>query len=280
MDLVTWVTACAAAVQAELFVPLGVHDICEASTSSAAASPPLARESRMDGWAPVVTAAARRFGVPESWVRAVMQLESAGAPNARSRAGAVGLMQVMPRTYAEVTARYGLGDDPGEPAANVAAGTAYLREMLDRFGTPDAFAAYNAGPGRVLDHLLYGRSLPEETRRYLDRLRRELPDIGGAPGAPSVTTGQATTPVTDEPQRSAGDAPALQRARTVNASTMQRGRRATGGESALFVQLPSTSVASPLHDDRSAGALSDTPSVARGGPLFVPLRDGAKAAGR
>src|SRR6202044_3449574 len=101
----------------------------------------------IDRWAPQVTAAARRFGVPESWVRAVMQLESAGGPSATSPVGAMGLMQVMPQTYAELAARHQLGDDPYDPATNITAGAAYLREMLDQVGAPDAFAAYNAGPG-------------------------------------------------------------------------------------------------------------------------------------
>src|SRR3546814_793345 len=76
-------------------------------------------------------------------------------------------MQVMPGTYASLRVRYRLGPDPYAVRDNVMAGAAYLREMHDRYGSPAFLAAYNAGPGRLDEHLRNGRPLPAETRRYL-----------------------------------------------------------------------------------------------------------------
>ena len=77
----------------------------------------------------------------------------------------MGLMQVMPGTYDGLLAAYGLGDDPYDPAQQYLGGTAYLKEMYDRFGSPASFAAYNAGPRRVDDYLSGAGSLPSETGR-------------------------------------------------------------------------------------------------------------------
>ncbi len=79
----------------------------------------------------------------------------------------MGLMQVMPQTYEELRDRYGLGDDPFDPRDNILAGTAYLREMYDIYGSPGFLAAYNAGPRRLDDYLSNNRALPDETRRYV-----------------------------------------------------------------------------------------------------------------
>jgi hypothetical protein len=76
-------------------------------------------------------------------------------------------MQLMPETYAEMRAKYRLGDDPFDPRDNILAGAAYLREMLDRYGAPGFLAAYNAGPARLEDALAGRQPLPEETHRFL-----------------------------------------------------------------------------------------------------------------
>jgi hypothetical protein len=123
-----------------------------------------------DPFAAYIDEAARRFAVPALWVRFVMRAESAGDARAVSPKGAIGLMQIMPDTYARLRQSYGLGADPFQPRDNIMAGAAYLREMYDRYGSADFLAAYNAGPGRYEDHLASGRPLPEETRRYLARL--------------------------------------------------------------------------------------------------------------
>ena len=84
-----------------------------------------------------------------------------------SSAGAMGLMQLMPKTYSELQKQLGLGSDPHAPRDNIAAGTAYLRKMYERYGYPNMFAAYNAGPGRFEDYLLRQRPLPDETIAYM-----------------------------------------------------------------------------------------------------------------
>jgi hypothetical protein len=126
-----------------------------------------------DPWRPFIQEAATRFDVPERWIREVMRVESAGqqwTPSGvltTSPVGAMGLMQLMPETYDEVRARYNLGDDAYDPKNNILAGTAYLREMYDAFGSPGFLAAYNGGPARLEDYLIHNRPLPTETRRYV-----------------------------------------------------------------------------------------------------------------
>lgn len=117
-----------------------------------------------------VTEASHRFGIPEHWIAKVIELESGGKPHAVSTRGALGLMQIMPHTWAEQSVRYGLGIDPFDPHDNIVAGTAYLRKMLDRFGAEGFLAAYNAGPKRYEEHLAVGRPLPDETLAYVRRL--------------------------------------------------------------------------------------------------------------
>lgn len=114
-----------------------------------------------------IAEASRRFGMPAAWIRVIMQVESAGDVRAVSSAGAMGLMQIMPNTWAELRVRYGLGADPFDIHDNIHAGAAYLRELHDRYGAPGFLAAYHAGPGRYDDYLANGRSLPVETRAYL-----------------------------------------------------------------------------------------------------------------
>ena len=114
-----------------------------------------------------------------------------------SGAGAMGLMQVMPATYDELRRRYSeLGSDPFNPHDNIMAGTAYIREMYDIYGSPGFLAAYNAGPGRMDDYLTRNRTLPEETRRYVANIG---PRIAGneprraSPGAQYAANGLPAT---------------------------------------------------------------------------------------
>jgi soluble lytic murein transglycosylase-like protein len=125
-----------------------------------------------DPWGPYVTEASARFDVPQRWIRQVMHQESGGqlyqaGQLITSRAGAMGLMQVMPETYDELRVRYDLDEDAYDPHNNVLAGAAYLREMYDIYGSPGFLAAYNAGPKRLDDYLANLRPLPDETRRYV-----------------------------------------------------------------------------------------------------------------
>jgi Transglycosylase SLT domain len=138
-----------------------------------------------DPWQSFIDEAAVRFGIPASWIRAVIRVESKGDPQAVSPNGAIGLMQLMPHTYAQLCVRFGLGDDPTDPHDNIVAGTAYLRELYERFGFAGFVAAYNAGPRRYEDHLVTGRSLPEETLAYVAELAPMLVD-GVSDGDPVV----------------------------------------------------------------------------------------------
>ena len=181
MDVLTLVAACGLAARAALFVPLGSAPAC------ASATPVLRGDGHEEvaAWQSDIAAAAHRFDTPAAWIAAVMRAESGGLATVdgqpiRSPTGAMGLMQVMPQTYAALRARYGLGADPYAPRDNILAGAAYLRELLDRYGVPWFLAAYNAGPARLDAFLHTGRALPAETQRYLAVL---APQIGGTSGA-------------------------------------------------------------------------------------------------
>ena len=146
----------------------------EAATYIARAKPSYAPPGPPeDPWGPYIAEASKKYDVPERWVRQVMHVESGGHEFRSSGAlitspvGAMGLMQLMPKTYDEVRARYSLGDDAFDPHNNILAGTAYLREMYDAFGSPGMLAAYNGGPARLEDYLVHNRPLPAETRRYV-----------------------------------------------------------------------------------------------------------------
>lgn len=129
-------------------------------------------------WRSEIAQASRRFGVPASWIEKVMEAESGGRITiggvpTTSRAGAMGLMQLMPATWHQLAERYRLGSNPHDPSANILAGAAYLREMHDLYGYPGLFAAYHAGPGRYASHLQQGTPLPDETVSYLARITGE-----------------------------------------------------------------------------------------------------------
>lgn len=140
----------------------------------------------VERWSPYIREASARFGVPEGWIRRVMRAESGGRTTVNgnpitSSAGAMGLMQLMPKTWAEMRAKHGLGPDPHDPRDNILAGTAYLRAMYDRFGYPGLFAAYNAGPKRYAGHLATGRRLPAETVAYVAAVGASPPRRAAAP---------------------------------------------------------------------------------------------------
>ncbi len=151
-----------------------------------------------DPWGPYIREAAERFRVPGRWVRAVMHQESGGEQQATSPVGAMGLMQVMPATYEGLRVRYQLGDDPYDPHNNILAGTAYIREMYDRFGAPGFLAAYNAGPDRVDEYLARQAALPEETVNYLaaisPNLGTDVPRSGPFAVYASARSGRAQRP--------------------------------------------------------------------------------------
>lgn len=148
--------------------------------SGAHASPALAACAPaipLDG--PIASASVR-FAIPEALIRSVIAAESNFAVFSVSTKGAMGLMQLMPGTWAELRQRYALGVDPFDPCDNIFAGTAYLRELLDRYGDPGFLAAYNAGPGRY-EAYLGGRPLPAETIAYVARVSGRIGEVS-APG--------------------------------------------------------------------------------------------------
>lgn len=133
-----------------------------------------ATAQRIARWDGFITEAARRFAIPDTWIRSVMAQESGGftiwnGKPITSAKGAMGLMQLMPDTWADMRSRLNLGGDPYDPHDNILAGAAYLRDMAGRFGA-GAFAAYNAGPGRYSAYVDGRATLPQETRSYLDRI--------------------------------------------------------------------------------------------------------------
>lgn len=116
-------------------------------------------------FAPLIGKAARRYRIDEALLNAVVTAESAYDPRAVSRAGAVGLMQLMPGT----AKRYGTSDRYN-PEANVYAGTRYLRDLLKQFNDTElALAAYNAGENNVIK---YGNKIPpfKETQKYVKKV--------------------------------------------------------------------------------------------------------------
>lgn len=161
-----------------------------AAAVALAAATPVHAESVAD-WRPYITEASLRFGVPTAWIERVMRAESNGRTSIggrpiRSRAGAMGLMQLMPGTWEAMRRTLGLGSNPDDPRDNILAGTFYLRMMYDRFGYPGLFAAYNAGPARYAAHLATGRPLPRETVAYLQA-------VGGVPAV-------QTSPAAEQPR--------------------------------------------------------------------------------
>ena len=181
-------------------------------------------------WRPYSREASQRFGVPLDWIERVMRAESGGRTHLdgrpiTSRAGAMGLMQIMPATWAETRSRLRLGSDPHDPRDNILAGTFYLRLMYDRFGYPGLFGAYNAGPGRYAAYLASRRPLPGETRAYLAAVTGT---VTGAPSGPLPSLPQQPPPILFVALRTGG-APA-------EPSPLRAGTRASDS---LFVSLSS-----------------------------------------
>jgi soluble lytic murein transglycosylase-like protein len=133
---------------------------------------------RSSQWDDVIDHHAREQGVRPDLVRAVIQVESAFNPRARSVKGAMGLMQLMPGTARDLGVR-----NAYDPLENIRGGVTYLRSLLDEFGGSEelALAAYNAGPHRVKQ---YGGTIPpyRETRDYVSKITGKV----GAGGARTV----------------------------------------------------------------------------------------------
>ena len=166
-----WACSCGA-----LLAALSVPTNCTAATAAIAET--------SHPYAAPVAEASQRFGIPERWIWRVMHAESRGNRGAVSRAGAMGLMQIMPATWTMLSARHGLGNDPFNIRANILAGAAYLRAMWDRYRDVRLMlAAYNAGPGRADAFAAGRRGLPAETLAYV---RRIAPELGASDPTSSV----------------------------------------------------------------------------------------------
>jgi soluble lytic murein transglycosylase-like protein len=112
----------------------------------------------------IIASAAEAHGVNPMLVRALIEVESGYRPKARSRKGAMGLMQLMPSTAREYKVR-----NPFDPKTNIEAGIKHLKTLIDRFrGVELALAAYNAGPGAV--EKFNGVPPYRETRSYVSRI--------------------------------------------------------------------------------------------------------------
>jgi soluble lytic murein transglycosylase-like protein len=135
---------CIAVILAALMLSSGAAHAGQESSAT-----PRPNEFSVRPLAEFVTEASKRFSVPEHWIRAVLHVESDAKQRARSSKGAMGLMQIMPKTWTELRARYGLGADPYDPRDNILAGAAYMRELYDRYGAPGFLAAYNGGGTRL-----------------------------------------------------------------------------------------------------------------------------------
>lgn len=140
--------------------------------------------------ASLLDAAAARYGVSPALARAVAWVESRGNPRAKSDAGAMGVMQLMPAT-AE-----GLGvSDPFDAPANIDAGVRFLARLLTRHAVPDALAAYNWGPGNVQREQRGEARRPARTVAYVDnvlaRAKLEQMDLDGRPLEPVPSEGNS-----------------------------------------------------------------------------------------
>jgi transglycosylase-like protein with SLT domain len=189
-------------------------------------------------WSPFIKEAARRFGIAEDWIKAVIRMESGGHTTLAngtpiiSSKGAMGLMQLMPQTWRDMQREYGLGRDPYDPHDNVLAGTAYLRWLYGKFGFPEMFAAYNAGPATVDAWSADMGALPQETRAYVRGISQIL-------GIPETASGEDSMPH-DKASGSEGTEATLTRPDgayvSIDASTVTAIRASLSGEFPAGVQ--------------------------------------------
>jgi soluble lytic murein transglycosylase-like protein len=140
-----------------------------AAAARAAPPPPIETGGEPTRFDPAISEYSALHGVDPALVRAVILVESAFDPFARSRAGAIGLMQLMPATARE------LGVDPLQPEQNIEGGARYLSEMIKMFGGIElALVAYNAGPGFTRRYARGQTALYGETRAYVKKVLSRL----------------------------------------------------------------------------------------------------------
>ena len=208
-----------------------------------------ARSATVDQWSGLLAEAALRTGLPVSWLHDLLRAESNGNALAVSPKGAIGLMQLVPATYAMLRIPLGLGADPFAPRDNILAGAMYLRLLVDRYGWPGALAAYNAGPARLDAFLTRGRALPAETITYVWRL---APTHAGSFGG-SVAMRSPTPSGT-----------AL--------NTRPSARPARSPET-MFVAVASTPSTAPTNAEEAVANRRETAASWRDSSLFAPISD-------
>lgn len=163
-----------------------------------------------DDFAPIVDAAAARYGVDPAIAHALLAQESGGRARAVSGAGASGLMQLMPAT----AAMYGVrGSQIFDPAANIDAGVHYFSDMQHRFGSiPEALVAYNAGPGWA-SRLHSGRisfgQLPSETQNYVPSVLHRSGGIFASTHNTPTIASEPDVALAPPPARTASATPSL-----------------------------------------------------------------------
>jgi hypothetical protein len=251
------------------------------STPDDAVAPASTRADPVGRWRPYIAEASRRFGVPVAWIERVMRAESGGHTRLdgrpiTSRAGAMGLMQLMPATWSDLRGELALGTDPYDPRDNLLAGTAYLAALYRRFGYPGLFGAYNAGPARYAAWLAGRGGLPAETRLYLAR-------VGGeeSPGMLFADrTAASSSPPPSSPFRSSSaSSPAASvasPASSLPSSSSSAAALSTAASSAAkIVHSPPRALLFAVDRDRDDSP--DRPMPGRDEGLFVALSGGASS---
>jgi len=226
-----------------------------------------------DPWGPYIEEASARFDVPGQWIRAVMQQESGGhlfdhnGNFITSTPGAMGLLQLMPPTYDDMRQQYGLGDDPFDPHDNILAGTAYLRQMYDIYGSPGFLAAYNDGPGSLDSYLRRGRPVPRETRRYVASIGPRIAGITPHNRSPADLLVAQHDP-NAQIQIAENSAPASPTSQAVSAAWSHKDTADTSASSAAPVEVaevPETPVAVASAATPAAGPCSGSAAWAARG---------------
>ena len=124
---------------------------------------------RIGEYEDMIEAASKKFGIDKKLIQSVILTESAGKADAKSRANAKGLMQLMDSTATDMGV-----NNPWNPEENINGGTKYLSKLLAKYGgdTDMALAAYNAGPGNVKKY----NGIPpfKETQNYIKRVNNYL----------------------------------------------------------------------------------------------------------
>jgi hypothetical protein len=209
-----------------------------------------------------------------------MRQESGGRIAATSRVGAMGLLQLMPGTYAELRSKHGLGDDPYHPWDNIMAGTAYIREMYDLYGSPGFLAAYNGGPRRLENYLWAGGSMPAETRNYVARIGPRIQGAHPSRRAPDEVYAAADIGLNPTPRRTGDTATmlALREQRRATDPGIQVARLAPGPVIRMEPIPDGSTYASGYSSSPSPAAAPVQTQLASLGPNVIrmePIPDGS-----